>query len=740
MKRSRDLGLDHVKRAPSNKENPLSKLELDFVRTSCHILDINSEDTIKSIVKRAKEKGGYQPKRVIAYIRAQLEDLGTRAENHKRPTLTPDLATRMYNSMGAPARSLAHLQLCARGLRAAIEGEFSRGIKMARIATDNAIVDFKATIARVQEASKWKRGVADSWYAKGEEICEDLIEEAAEALKRADAREEAEAKIRIMEDQCDELADLTEQAGKQIPAEAETELLIDLEEEMEQRKDTVEDLGRALKETVPAGLKERVEQAIQDSVKLVEKGKRYLDHVRARLEFISADSESGSYKGPTGKGAAPSQWRTAAEELGDEEEVAETSRAGPESLANVLRGWGQLKANDSGWPTFDSRYASYPRFKREWIAYRETYHSVVNNDLAAKALRDKCIKGDALRMVSHLDDLQEIWDTLDTCFERPEKYMEEVLRPIVEFKKYRATDSSAVREFYSLLRVAIKGAKGIRRQGLLVNDQTIPRIMGKMPYTDWKEWATRRPEWKRGDLGSAFEGFVERKWQDTLNVAAAEPLSWRTEKEKTTSGKVAMDKAPHVHKGAGKASGAVNVVSQQSPPRSHSPSWDISSGRRCRAQFLIGCDGDHVVLQCAKLECFGQGGFSKPKCMRPGCGGEHAVGAHRLQGESDACVNLTTGGNHESEEEEEWWVNTVRAGEEEEDLEEVGDSEPEENREREVRYFTSTCMRKDDSGLEDELEYFWEVPITSDSDEREEDRWWSPGPQEPSSEEDEEEV
>jgi hypothetical protein len=53
---------------------------------------------------------------------------------------------------------------------------------------------------------------------------------------------------------------------------------------------------------------------------------------------------------------------------------------------------------------------------------------VVNDDLAGKTLREKCVKGDTLRMVSHLDDLQEIWDTLDTCFERPEKYMEEVLR------------------------------------------------------------------------------------------------------------------------------------------------------------------------------------------------------------------------------------------------------------------------------------------------------------------------
>ncbi len=156
-------------------------------------------------------------------------------------------------------------------------------------------------------------------------------------------------------------------------------------------------------------------------------------------------------------------------------------------LAALLRGWVQLKANDSGWPTFDGQYANYPWFKREWAAYRETYHSVVDDDLAAKTLREKCVKGDALRMVSHLDDLQEIWYTLNTCYERPEKYMEEALRLIMEFRKYKAVDSGVVREFYSILRAAIKGAKGIGRLDLLVNDQTMPRIMGKMPYADWKE-------------------------------------------------------------------------------------------------------------------------------------------------------------------------------------------------------------------------------------------------------------
>jgi hypothetical protein len=67
----------------------------------------------------------------------------------------------------------------------------------------------------------------------------------------------------------------------------------ELAEEMEHRKDTVESLGQSLKETIPAEFKERAQQAVQDSVQIVEEGKRWLGHVRAWLEFRSADSEAG---------------------------------------------------------------------------------------------------------------------------------------------------------------------------------------------------------------------------------------------------------------------------------------------------------------------------------------------------------------------------------------------------------------------------------------------------------------
>jgi hypothetical protein len=47
------------------------------------------------------------------------------------------------------------------------------------------------------------------------------------------------------------------------------------------------------------------------------------------------------------------------------------------------------------------------------------------------------------------------------CYERPEKYMVEALRPIVDFRRYRIAEGMAIREFYSLLRTTIKSARTV---------------------------------------------------------------------------------------------------------------------------------------------------------------------------------------------------------------------------------------------------------------------------------------
>jgi hypothetical protein len=179
------------------------------------------------------------------------------------------------------------------------------------------------------------------------------------------------------------------------------------------------------------------------------------------------------------------------------------------------------------------------------------------------------------------------------------------------------------------------------------------------------------------DAALAFEEFIERKWQDALNIAATEPVPWRGDGEKGARGPRAPEKASGEGQGTLRLTGAVNVVERGGGSRPVSPQWDLSFRRRCRAQNLIGCDGDHVMIQCDKLlslglaerrdvleksglcmfclkhsaefECYGRGGLSKPRCTRSGCDGEHTPNVHMLMGEDDAKVNFIAGSEGEEE-------------------------------------------------------------------------------------------
>jgi hypothetical protein len=191
-------------------------------------------------------------------------------------------------------------------------------------------------------------------------------------------------------------------------------------------------------------------------------------------------------------------------------------------LSALMRGM----MNDSGWPTFSGKYVEYPRFRKEWLAYRQTYHGLVRNELVCRSLKERSLASHVRLLVNDINDLREVWNTLDTCYDRPDKYISEALDPVVRFGSYKAFDSGAIREFYSLLRAAMMGAKKAGLLSRLINDQTLPGILARMPPTDWRQWAKERPSWMREAVEEAFWNFVDQKWRDALNVAAAEPPAW----------------------------------------------------------------------------------------------------------------------------------------------------------------------------------------------------------------------
>jgi hypothetical protein len=195
-------------------------------------------------------------------------------------------------------------------------------------------------------------------------------------------------------------------------------------------------------------------------------------------------------------------------------------------LSTLMRGMMNAQANDSGWPTFSGKYVEYPRFGKEWWAFRQTYHGHVRDELVCRSLKERSLSRHVRLLVNDIDDLREAWDTLDTCFDRPEKYISEALDPVIKFRSYKAFDNGAIREFYSILRAAMMGARKAGLLRRLINDQTLPGILAKMPPADWHRWAKERPTWMREAIEEAFWNFVDQKWQDALNVAAAEPPAW----------------------------------------------------------------------------------------------------------------------------------------------------------------------------------------------------------------------
>ncbi len=76
-----------------------------------------------------------------------------------------------------------------------------------------------------------------------------------------------------------------------------------------------------------------------------------------------------------------------------------------------------------------------------------------------RSLKEKSLASNVRLLVNDIDDLREALNTLDTCFDRPEKYISEALDPVIKFRSYKAFDNGAIQEFYSILRAAIMGAR-----------------------------------------------------------------------------------------------------------------------------------------------------------------------------------------------------------------------------------------------------------------------------------------
>jgi hypothetical protein len=212
--------------------------------------------------------------------------------------------------------------------------------------------------------------------------------------------------------------------------------------------------------------------------------------------------------------------------------------------------------------------------------------------------------------------------------------------------------------------------------GRLINDQTLPNILSRMPPMDWRQWARERPNWIRENPEEAFWSFVDQKWKDALNVAAAEPSAWGTRVSFQDAGK----KEPAKPGKPGAAAVHVTEAEGRRPRQG-------DRAQACIFKGVMGCTGTHPPWFCRAFrklpakereklivdnklcpfcllhdkdkQCGAKQRPASVACTASGCKGRHAQKLHDLlkdlfREEGQVHVLQEEDGWEESEEAWEW--------------------------------------------------------------------------------------
>jgi hypothetical protein len=76
-------------------------------------------------------------------------------------------------------------------------------------------------------------------------------------------------------------------------------------------------------------------------------------------------------------------------------------------------------------------------------------------------LKVKCLTAAVKTVVGDVEEQDQVWEMLYTCHSHPEKYIAEVLEPIVKFHRYKVHEHASISEFYYFLKAAMIGTKGV---------------------------------------------------------------------------------------------------------------------------------------------------------------------------------------------------------------------------------------------------------------------------------------
>jgi Protein of unknown function (DUF1759) len=94
--------------------------------------------------------------------------------------------------------------------------------------------------------------------------------------------------------------------------------------------------------------------------------------------------------------------------------------------------------------------------------------------------------------VENYRDLQDVWEALNRCYDRPAVYSREVLKTLVNFKPVAANDMNALNKFYGLILSTRRELSQYGQQREMETFSFLADLVAKMPLMERNEYIKSR--------------------------------------------------------------------------------------------------------------------------------------------------------------------------------------------------------------------------------------------------------
>ena len=180
---------------------------------------------------------------------------------------------------------------------------------------------------------------------------------------------------------------------------------------------------------------------------------------------------------------------------------------------------GQTGKN-SRYPYFDGTLKDYPKFRRRWHTFQDTYHKATPQRKLVNLFRENCLEKKVADRLRCEETMAGCWRVLDPFYSRPTQYAQDLMSEITATRKIQYSEYERLFEYYALIRGNITEARKANLEETLLTQANIALMEHPLPMREIEEWRSRQAKYAPRYHAEAFVEFVyDREEWALKNVA-----------------------------------------------------------------------------------------------------------------------------------------------------------------------------------------------------------------------------